>query len=95
MEDGRVLGGYIEMLLQMLQVPYEIKAFNEEEVIYDIDYKKFERMTQYLVPAYLALFYGMCRTLVNAEWFCWRETEGVSDDILRLKIGKKIDFRCL
>ena len=95
MEDGRVLGGYIEMLLQMLQVPYEIKAFNEEEVIYDIDYKKFERMTQYLVPAYLALFYGMCRTLVNAEWFCWQETEGIPEDTIRIKIARKKDYRAL
>jgi hypothetical protein len=94
-EDGRVMGAYIEMVLQILLVDYKVLSFGEDGAAYDIDKAKFERREPLYTPAYLAMWYGMCRTLVNAEWFLWRETEGVSDDTLRIKIGRKIDKRCL
>lgn len=93
--DGRVLGGYIEVLLQTLRVEHTVVAFNDEEVIYDLELAGLERRHPMLTHAYLSLWYGMCKTLVGSQWFVWRETEEVPEDILRLKIGKKIDKFCL
>ena len=93
--DGRVLGGYIEMILQSVLVPYEVVAFNEEEVIYDINRKAFGRGLPMMTTAYNAYFYGMVKTLVSPEWFFWEETEDVPEDIYRAKIAKKIDKFCL
>jgi hypothetical protein len=36
-EDGRLLGGVIEMLLQSLVCGYTVEAFNKDEVIYVIN----------------------------------------------------------
>jgi hypothetical protein len=92
--DGRVLGGLIEILLQILMASYTVVAFNKDEVVYDIDLAGLERRTPMLTHAYLAMWYGMVKTLVSPLWFVWRETEGVPDATLRLKIAKKIDKFC-
>ncbi len=93
-KDGRVLGGYIEVILQILLADYTILAFNKDEVIYDITLAGLERRYPMLTTAYLALWYGMSKTLIGSEWSLWRETEGVPGEILRLKIAKKIDKFC-
>ncbi|WKY43737.1 hypothetical protein Q5O14_14015 [Eubacteriaceae bacterium ES2] len=92
--DGRLLGGFIEVVLQTLLVEYTVIEFNENEVIYDLKLANLERRHPMLTHAYLSLWYGMCKTLVGTQWFAWRETEGVSDETLRLKIAKKIDKFC-
>ena len=92
--DGRVLGAYIELLLQIARTEYKIIAFNKDEVIYDIDRVRFMRRSPMLIKAYNALFYGMCKTLVSPEWFCWEETEGVEEGRWRIKIARKIDKYC-
>ena len=94
-DDGRVLGGYIEVLLQIIRCPYEIVAFNEEEVVYDIDRTYFNRkQAGGLTCAYNALWYGMAKTLISPEWFVWEETEDVDEGTYRVKIAKKIDKFC-
>lgn len=94
--DGRVLGGYIEVLLQTIRCPYTIVAFNKDEVTYDIDRKYFNRkMPIPMTSAYNAMWYGMVKTLVSPEWFVWEETEGVDKSIYRVKIAMKIDKFCL
>lgn len=92
--DGRILGAYIEVLLQIALNDYKILSFNKDEVVYDIDRKQFERREPMLIKAYLAMWYGMSKTLVGSGWSCWRETEGVPEETLRIKIAKKIDKYC-
>lgn len=92
-EDGRIMGGHIEMVLQSLLIPYEVEAFNEEEVIYVIDRNKLcigraARMDD----AHVAYWYGMTKTLVNAQWSLWEEDS--PEGKLRIKIAKKIDKFC-
>lgn len=95
MNDGRVLGGYIEVLLQIIRCPYTLAAFNKDEVVLDIDRKYFNRkQAGGLTKAYIALWYGMVKTLVSPEWSVWEETEGVDESIFRVKIAMKIDKCC-
>lgn len=93
--DGRVLGGYIEVILQSILCPYKVIAFNHEEVIYEINRAGLERRVALLTPAYTQMWYGMCKTLVGSRWSLWEETEGVDKEIVKIKIGKKVDKFCL
>jgi hypothetical protein len=95
--DGRVLGGYIEMILQSILADYKVLSFNEEEVVYDIARSGIERRNAFppmLTTAYLAMWYGMSKTLVGSQWSLWQETEGVPQETVRVKIAKKIDKFC-
>lgn len=92
--DGRVLGGYIEVILQSILAPYTVVAFNKDEVIYDIDRAAFNRKLDGLTTAYNAMWYGMVKTLVSPEWFVWEETENVPAETYRVHIGRKIDKYC-
>jgi hypothetical protein len=90
--DGRVLGAYIETLLQVWAGDYDICAFNKDEVVYDIRRMGGrEHESPWVVRALIALWYGMGRTLVGQQWVLERETEGVADGTIRIKIAKKID----
>ena len=89
-EDGRLLGGVIEMLLQSLVCGYEVEAFNEEEVIYVINRGDLAITgCQKLVEAHLYMWQGMVKTLVNAQWSVWEEDSLAGK--MRIKIAKKID----
>lgn len=44
--------------------------------------------------AHVAYWYGMTKTLVNAQWSLWEEPDNTPDDKLRIKIAKKIDKFC-
>jgi hypothetical protein len=93
--DGRLLGAYMEILFQLWLGEYSIVAFNKDEVIYDI--KRLggqEHKSPHVVKGYIALWYGMARTLIGSQWAAWRETEGVPEDVVRVKIAKKIDKFC-
>jgi hypothetical protein len=93
--DGRVLGAYIEVYLQARKCAYDIVAFNKEEVVYDIDVARFEYGSQYMKDAYIPMWYGMSKTLVGSRWSLWEETEGAPEGKFRIKIAKKIDKFCL
>ena len=89
-EDGRLLAGLIEMQLQALVCSYEVEAFNEKECILVIDRSGLEITgTKDLPEAHLAMWYGMSKTLINAQWSCWEEDS--PERKLRIKIAKKID----
>jgi len=89
-EDGRLLGGVIEMLLQSLVCSYEIEAFNKDEVIYIIDRGGLAITgTQSLCEAHLYMWQGMVKTLENAQWSVWEEDSPAGK--MRIKIAKKID----
>jgi len=92
--DGRVLGGLIEVVLQATLCPYTVVAFNKDEVVLDLSRAGFERHMPPLTTAYVSMWYGMCKTLVNAQWSLWNETEEVPEDVFRIKIAKKIDKHC-
>jgi hypothetical protein len=94
MNDGRVLGGYIEVILQSIQCKYDVVTFNENEVVYDINRKAFNRSLNMLTTAYTAFWYGMVKTLVSPEWSVWEETDGVDEGTYRIKIAMKIDKFC-
>jgi hypothetical protein len=95
-DDGRVLGGYIEVYLQAMLAGYEVEAFNKDEVIYVIDKSAIfggqpKGQPKY-IDALLYYWYGMSKTLINAQWALWEEDS--PKDRLRIKIAKKIDKWC-
>lgn len=90
-DDGRVMGGHIELFLQCMRTPYEIEAFNAEEVIYVIDRTDLANGMPKLIIAYLSLWYGMTKTLVNAQWSLAEEAGDTPPEKLRIRIAKKID----
>ena len=90
--DGRVMGGYLETLLQILSKPYEVEEFNERQVILRINRKAFMNPSlpcPRQIKNYIAQWNGNVRTLVGAEWFVWEEDS--TDAYVRVKIAKKID----
>lgn len=93
-DDGRLMGGYIEMYLQSCRVNYEIEAFNAEECIYVIDptnltvFNSLPRM----MDAYIWFWYGTVKSLVNAQWSLWEEDS--PEGKRRIKIAKKVDKFC-
>ena len=97
--DGRVLGGLIEVELQAMTVSYTVAAFDEKKVVIDIDKAGLERGglgsdMSLLTTAYVSLWYGMAKTLIGTQWSVWQETEGISEDTVRIMIAKKIDKFC-
>ena len=89
-EDGRLLGGLIEVLLQSLVCSYEVEAFNKDEVILVIDRSGLEITATKDVPeTHVWMWNGMVKTLVNAQWSVWEEDS--PEKKLRIKIAKKID----
>ncbi len=91
-DDGRLMGGYLEMFLQSLHAAYEVEAFNEEECIYVIDRAALANNMPKMVDAYRWFWYGMTKSLVNAQWSLWEE--GSPEGKFRIKIAKKIDKFC-
>ena len=92
-EDGRLAGGLIEMQLQSLFCEYDIEAFNENECIYIIDRAGLSLGGCQEVPqVHIDFWYGMVKTLVNAQWSLWEENS--PEGKLRIKIAKKIDKFC-
>jgi hypothetical protein len=93
-DDGRVMGGHIEMYLQSVRVPYEIEAFNKDEVVYVINRNALVVGAPKFADALVWYWYGMTKTLVNAQWSLWEEPGDTPADKLRVKIAKKIDKFC-
>ena len=89
--DGRLLGGYIEMSLQTLRVKYEIEEFNKEEVIYRIDRQTLCRGLTLLPDALVAYWHGMSKTMLSAMWNCVEEKADAPDSMLRIRILRRAD----
>jgi hypothetical protein len=94
--DGRILGAYIEVLLQTIKCEYDIVSFDAESAVYDIDEKTFMRKmsSDLFKTAYLAMWYGMSKTLLGPEWSVWEESSEAPEGKFRIKIEKKIDKFC-
>lgn len=91
-DDGRLIGGYIEMFLQCMRIDYQIEAFNKEEVIYVIDRNALANQMPRLQDCYVSYWYGMTKTLVSAMWSLWEEDS--PEGKLRIRIAKKVDKFC-
>lgn len=94
-DDGRLMGGYLEMFLQSMRCGYEIEAFNKEACIYVIDPTVLNMCTMgstRLMDAYIWFWYGMTKSLVNAQWSLWEEDS--PEGKRRIKIAKKVDKFC-
>ncbi len=91
-DDGRLMGGYLEMFLQSMHCEYTVEAFNAEEVIYVIDRAVLSNNLPRMVDAFVWFWYGMTKSLVNAQWSLWEEDS--PEGKLRIKIAKKIDKFC-
>lgn len=93
-DDGRLMGGYLEMYLQSCRVNYEIEAFNKEECIYIIDPANLtvNNTLPRMMDAYIWFWYGTCKSLVNAQWSLWEEDS--PEGRRRIKIAKKVDKFC-
>ena len=88
-DDGRLLGGYIEMYLQARLLTYETEMFTQEEVIYVVDSSK---ITPEFMDCLISYWYGASKTLINAQWSLWEEDS--PEGKTRIKIAKKIDKFC-
>lgn len=91
-DDGRLMGGYLEMFLQSIHCAYDIEAFNKEEVIYVIDRAFLSNGLPKFADALLWFWYGMTKSLVNAQWSLWEEDS--PEGKLRIKIAKRVDKFC-
>ena len=80
------------MFLQCCHVQYDVEAFNKEECIYVIDRKALANNMPKMVDAYVWFWYGITKSLVNAQWSLWEEDS--PEEKLRIKIAKKIDKFC-
>ena len=94
-DDGRIMGGYLEMFWQSMHFSYTIEAFNKDECIYVLDPKELNSClmgSQRMSTAYIWFWYGMTKSLVNAQWSLWEEDS--PEGKLRLKIAEKVDKFC-
>ena len=68
--DGRVLGSFISMVMQSLSIDCKITEFDEERTVLDCDKVALEGSGQYpeFDRSWYAYFNGMAKTLVSSEW---------------------------
>ena len=85
--DGRILGGYASMIFQSRVLSWTFTEFEPDRTVIEVEKAK---LTLEAYPeialAYEALFNGMAKTLVSAEWVV--RLEDASDDTLKLVIER-------
>lgn len=89
--DGRVLGAYMSMILQARSVDWKFKEFSAERTVIECDKAGLASMGRYpeFIPTYVAYFNGMAKTLVSSEWVV---TLGESADESKLVFEVKKGF---
>lgn len=89
-DDGRVMGGYISMILQARDVDWKFLQFEPERTVVECDKFKFIMMGMYqeFTIAYEAYFNGVVKTLVAAPW-CVNLEDDDANGKLRFIIEKK------
>ena len=92
--DGRVMGGYLEMYFQAMGAAYDVEAFNKDEVQYVVDRNTLTVYNPKQDDALIAYWYGMTKTLINAQGSLWEIKEDTPADKIRIRIAKKIDKFC-
>lgn len=96
--DGRILGGYIKANLDTQLVPNELVRFDEEETRIQVKVSDFEGRCDYMMIPELtigfeALWHGMAKTMVSAEWSCW--FEGKDEEVMTIVVARKVDKRMI
>ena len=90
--DGRVLGGLIEVTLQSMLMEYEIVSFDEDGAVYDISRPNLQRKLRWLDKAYVSMWHGMVKTLVGSEWSVWEDEETLDNvNTMRLHVRRRIN----
>ncbi len=93
--DGRIMGGHLEVILQSAGVQYSMEAFNKDEVVYIIPKQMINILNPRILDCLISYWYGECKSLVSPEWSLWEEkTEQITDEMCRIKIARKIDKFC-
>lgn len=89
-DDGRVMGGYISMILQARDIDWKFLQFEPERTVVECDKFKFIMMGMYqeFTIAYEAYFNGVVKTLVAAPWCVTMEDDDANGK-LRFTIEKK------
>ncbi len=90
-DDGRVMGGYISMILQARDVEWKFLEFTAESTIVECSNRtKLAMMGMYpeFIRAYGAYFNGCVKTLVAANWVVTLE-EDEDNDLVRFIIDKR------
>lgn len=88
-DDGRVMGGYISMIIQARALEWSFLEFTPERVVIECERAKFCMMGMYpeYVTGYEAYFNGAVKTLVSTAWIVKAE-EDVEKDKLRFIVEK-------
>lgn len=88
-DDGRVMGGYISMIMQSRSLNWKFVEFTPERTVIECDKFMFEMMGQFpeFTKAYVAYFNGMVKTLVNTEWIV-KLDESAPENTLHFVIEK-------
>jgi len=85
--DGRVLAAYASMIFQARVVSWKFTEFDSNRAVIEVDKAQLTLGTYpELALAYGALFNGMAKTLISAEWVA--RFEEASGDTLRLVIER-------
>lgn len=90
--DGRIMGAHVEMVLQAAGTKYTIESFNKDEVILTFPTMMLNALNPRVVSAMVDFWYGECKTLVSPEWSLWEEDS--PEGMCRIKIARKIDKFC-
>lgn len=88
--DGRVLGSFMSMILQSRNVAHEFTEFSAERTVIECDKLALEHFGRYpeFDRTYVAYFNGMAKTLVSTEWVVTLgECEDSSKLIFEVKKG--------
>lgn len=69
-DDGRVLGGYISMILQARSTPWSFLEFTQERTVVECDLFSLAMFGQYpeFAEGYRAYFDAIAKVLVNTQW---------------------------
>lgn len=92
--DGRLMGGYIKMMLDVQLVPNELVRFEKDEVRIKVKQDDFNGRFELapmeeLTIGYEALWHNMAKTMVSTEWSCW--FEGKDEEDMTIVVGHKVD----
>jgi len=85
--DSRVLGAYVSMIFQARVLSWKFTEFEPDRTVIEVDKAKLTLETYpEITLAYGALFNGMAKTLISAEWVA--RFEEASEDTLHLVIER-------
>jgi hypothetical protein len=96
--DGRLMGGYIKVMLDIQLVPNELDCFTADEVRIKVSNEDFTARFDMapldeLIDGYEALWYNMVKTMVSAEWSCWIDDK--DEEIMTIVVKRRVDKKMM